>query len=164
MPSARPAGLSADPQAAGGWWNRRGLERAAGTHPLPNTPSTRPAPGKGRGRNQRDLDKGWGHDRRGKVRGCHYFREGVRASWFPFPSVRRMKGCLPIMMMEGVVGAIWEEHWGPGGRESRKRVGAPGDCGIEQLRRWLKPSSASGASSSSLPPPPIMFALAQGPG
>ena len=85
VPSARPAGLSTDPQAAGGWWGRRGLERAVGTHPLPNTPSTRPAPGKERGGSQRDLDKGWGHDRRGKVRGCHYFREGVGASWSPFP-------------------------------------------------------------------------------
>lgn len=73
VPLARPAGLSTDPHAAGGWWSRRGLERAVGTHPLPNTPSTRPAPGKRRGGNQRDLDRGWGHDWRGKVRGCHYF-------------------------------------------------------------------------------------------
>lgn len=152
VPLARPAGLSTDPQAAGGWWSRRGLERAVGTHPLPNTPSTRPAPGKGRGGNQRDLDRGWGCDRRGKVRGCHYFGEGVGASWSPFPLMRRLEGCLPIMGLEGVARTIWEEHWGPGGRGSKKRVGAPGDWGIEQLRRWLKQSKASGTSSSSSPP------------
>lgn len=95
VPLARPAGLSTDPQAAGGWWSRRGLERAVGTHPLPNTPSTRPAPGKGRGGDQRDLDRGWGRDRRGKVRGCHYFGEGVGASWSTFPSMRRLKAAFP---------------------------------------------------------------------
>lgn len=60
VPSARPAGLSTDPQAARGRWDRRGLERAVGAHPLPNTPSTRPAPRKGRDGNQRDLDVGQG--------------------------------------------------------------------------------------------------------
>lgn len=79
VPSARPAGLSADPQAAQGRWGRRGLEKATGAHPLPNTPSTRPAPGKGRGGNQRDLDKGWALGRRGQAGGCQQGRQGVHA-------------------------------------------------------------------------------------
>lgn len=80
VPSCRPSGLSTDPQAARGRWDRRGLERAVGAHPLPNTPSTQPAPRKGRGRNQRDLDKGWDQDKRGKKRGLPSLQEGNKSN------------------------------------------------------------------------------------
>lgn len=89
------------------------------------------------------------------MRGCHYSGEGVGASWSPFALMGRLEGCFPIMRMEGVARTIWEEHWSPGGRGSKKRVGAPGDWGIEQLRRWLMQSKASGTSSSSSSSPNV---------
>lgn len=160
VPLARPAGLSTDPQAAGGWCGRRGLERAAGTHPLPNTPSTRPAPGKERGGNQRDLDKGWGHDSRGKVRDCHCFREGNRSKLIPLPLNGKGRG-LPSHHGDGRTESNLRRTLGP----YRAGVKEKGDWGIEQLRRRLKLSTVSKASSSSSPSSPHpVFALAQGPG
>lgn len=91
VPSCRPSGLSTDPQAARGRWDRRGLERAVGAHPLPNTPSTQPAPRKGRGRDQRDLDKGWDQKTRGGTKGGgHGSREDMGATWSTFLSVRKV--------------------------------------------------------------------------
>ena len=160
VPSARPAGLSTDPQAAGGWCGRRGLERAAGTHPLPNTPSTRPAPGKERGGNQRDLDKGWGHDSRGKVRDCHCFMEGNGSKLVPLPLNGKGRG-LPSHHGDGCTESNLRRTLGP----YRAGVKEKRDWGIEQLRRRLKLSTVSKASSSSSPSSPHpVFALAQGPG
>lgn len=111
---------------------------------MPNTPSTRPAPGKGRGGNQRDLDKGWGCDRRGLLGGCHHCREGVGASWSPFLSEGRVEGCSSNHWDVGCNRTMWEEHWGPGGRGTNKKVGAPGDWGNQATEAVAKPSRSFG--------------------
>lgn len=83
------------------------------------------------------------------MRGCPYFREQVGTSQFPFPLMRKVEGFFPIVGMEHVADTIWKEYWGPRGRGSKKIMGAPGDWGIKQLRRWLKLRAASGTSFSS---------------
>lgn len=159
VPSCRPSGLSTDPQAARGRWDRRGLERAVGAHPLPNTPSTQPAPRKRRGRNKRDLDKGWDPDERGKERGLPSLQgeNGSKLVHLPFDEKSGRRALWPSPRW-GCGKTLWEEHGGPEGRGvSNKRVGTSGDGEIKQLRRWLKPGYTR---ESPPPPPPLMFALA----
>lgn len=116
---------------------------------MPNTPSTQPAPRKGRGRNQRDLDKGWDQDRGGRKGGC-------RHAHLPFHEKSRR----PLWLSRGwgCSKTPWEEHRGPEGwGVSNKRVGTSGDGEMKHLRRWLEPGYTG---ESPPPPPPPMFALA----
>lgn len=164
VPSCRPSGLSTDPQAARGRWDRRGLERAVGAHPLPNTPSTQPAPRKGRGRNQRDLDKGWDQEREGEGKGAAITAGRKRSNLVHLPFDEKSGRLLPPLALTGPHGegvcskTLCEEHRGPEGwGVSNVRVGTSGDGEIKQLRRWLKPSYTR---ESPPPPPPLVFALA----
>lgn len=63
------------------------------------------------------------------MRGCPYFREQVGTSWSPFPLMRRVEGCVSIIEMEDVAGAIWEERWALEGGGQRKSWG-PLEIGV----------------------------------
>lgn len=67
-----------------------------GAHPLPNTPSTQPAPRKGRGRNQRDLDKGWDQEREGEGKGAAITAGRNRSNLVHLPFDEKSGRLLPL--------------------------------------------------------------------
>lgn len=90
--------------------------------------------------------------------GFHHCREDLGASWFPFPSMRRVEGCPSYPRDGGCNKSNVGRTLGPWRAGVKEKSGGPWRLGdVEQLRRWLKPRKPP-------PPPPPMFALARGPG
>lgn len=147
MPSARPAGLKTDPQAARGLWDRRGLEKpAVHTHCL--MPQARGQLQERGGVGTREtLTRVWAMTR-GEKWGLSSLQGDSGSKLVPLPLSGKSRG----LFLPSWGWRVYENNMGrtvdPKGRESKNR--APGDRGIKQLRRWR----ALGATS---PPPSCLL-------